>query len=300
MHLLSPSSNAQDEKPLLTRADQVNRKGERPGRGRGRGGGRGRGRGDTKAAENKSDEVWMENDWNDPNWHYSDDFGWYWEKQKDTEEKNPKPSKKQKGAEEAEHDTTAKKSKRKGKDKDEKEQAHAAKKSKTKDAGKTEPAASSSNGNEPKKRPAASEKAAKTTKKQKKAKNEDPQPMHPAPMTRKDEKKEIHDFLVECKDFTDDNAKENLKQMLHSNFRNPNFEFRMNIYWVRKGVWGAGVGLKSLKENKDFAFYGYKTWCDSWIYATAAAIKSSEILASFTHICFIARACFLLHIQLTS
>lgn len=230
---------------------------------------------------------------NDPTWHYSETWGWYWEKKKAPEEsKKPRGKKDAKDEQKktdvkdeknSKDDKSEKKSKRKAEDM--KGEAPARKsRSKTK--------AEASGSSQPSK-PSGKRTVSKTTKngdeapkpkKMSKGEKQLPTGMDPAPQTRKEQRKEIYEFLLACKDFTDDNAKDNLKQMVHPNFRNSEVAFRMNIYWYRKNVWGAGVGVKSLKENKDFAFYGYKTRCDSWIFAIAAAIKSADILAPFKHI----------------
>lgn len=82
-----------------------------------------------------------------------------------------------------------------------------------------------------------------------------------------------------AKDLTEDNAKEKLHSTV-PNFKKLGYDSVFNIYWKRRGVQGVGVGVKSVSEGKDFALFGYKAECESWIYAMAAALKAAEILAS--------------------
>ena len=57
--------------------------------------------------------------------------------------------------------------------------------------------------------------------------------------------------------------------------------FNLNIYWIRRGVKGVGCGVTSREEGKDVGFYGYRTQCECWVVAMAAALKSCDIFCTF-------------------
>ena len=103
----------------------------------------------------------------------------------------------------------------------------------------------------------------------------------PAPATSKEIKAEVFAFLMQTKDFTDDNAKEKLQEIM-PNYTNCGLDCRLDIYWKRKEVLGIGVGVFSKKE-KNVGFFGFRFLTDYWIYAIAAAIKAGDILATLMH-----------------
>ena len=257
----------------------------------------------------------METDW-DPNWQWSARRGWYWEekaatKKKDPNEPKPKRTRKDErktpdsgAASSSKSDSTAAAKacrKRSNPDSDEKKPAKS-RRSKT--------AAEKKEDVEPeteKKMPAKSKRSRTAAEKKKDAepKTEDNQveeeaskkdqkkrkqantskevaarPIPNPALTMKEQKKEILDFLKMAKDLTDENAKETLRAKCYQ-FKAPGYDCVFNVYWVQKGVKGVGCGVTSKKENKDVAFFGYKTMCDSWIYAIAAAIKSADLFVTF-------------------
>ena len=108
-------------------------------------------------------------------------------------------------------------------------------------------------------------------------------PIDPPVLTLKEQRKEILDFLVLSKDFTEENAKEELRKMIPDH-RAAGCDCSLNIYWQQKGVKGIGVGAKSASEGKDVGLWGYKTMCISWIFAIAAAIKAGDIYVTFMHL----------------
>ena len=108
-------------------------------------------------------------------------------------------------------------------------------------------------------------------------------PIEPAPLTKKEQRKEIIAFLEKAKDFTDENAKASLKALL-PNYSANGFDCSPDIYWERKGVKGIGCGVRCQSEGKNVGYFGYRVQCDSWIYAIAAAIKSADIFVTFLHL----------------
>ena len=262
---------------------QLEKKVDNPGRGRGRGRGRGKNPGRGKKTVDKGPssswkkndmngdddwETWMDEDydydyWNDADqWYGTESGGW------DEEPAPTRPSKKPKTNNNKEAAAKPKASK--------------ARKASPKAA--PEPSASSAKA-EPAKRKRApkredSEAAPKERKTTRKTKvSEELKKLDPAPATEKEQKNEIMQALWFAKDLTEDNAKEELHRTV-PNFKKLGYDSVLNIYWVRRGVRGVGVGVKSVSEGKDFAFFGFKAECECWIYAMAAALKAAEIMAS--------------------
>jgi hypothetical protein len=293
------------KQPKVTRQSQIECRPAAPGRGKGRG--RGPGRGTGRGGGNKSKQGkdawddgtwddWMEDDW-DPNWKWSAGQGWYWDDKVATKKKEPnepKPKRARK-AERKTHDsgeagsskpdkTPAAKASRKRQNSDSEEKKPAKSKRSTTEAEKEEDVEPKTKKEdvEPKTgKKRIGEEAGETQKcegQQKNAVAAEPVP-DPA-FTLKEQKKEILDFLSMAKNLTDENAKENLRSEVH-NFQAPGCGLVFNVYWVQKGIKGIGCGVKSKKENKDVAFFGYKSMCDSWIYAIAAAIKSAQLYVTF-------------------
>lgn len=244
----------------------------------------------------------MEND-HDPNWHWDENYGWYWEEKKEpskpekTKCKPParksnqpagatgstedKPSRKRGNAnkKDSEAETGKKSRKHKSESASSKppqskdDAAKANKRSRSEGAKKEE---------EPKSEAAKEEeepKGKKTKNKRSKVCGQQITPQ-PAPMTQKEQKKEILDFLDKARHLQDDNAKDELRK-LTTDFAAAGYDCSCNIYWNRRGQQGVGVGVKSKSEGKDIAFFGYKSMCDQWIYAIAAAIMAAEIYATF-------------------
>lgn len=130
---------------------------------------------------------------------------------------------------------------------------------------------------------AASETAPQDKKQRKRKENvAKPEPLPPAPETSKELKQEVLGVLNFSKDLTEDNAREELRKLV-PDFTALGYDSKLNIYWVRRGVKGVGVGVTSKSEGLDYGFFGFKVCCDNWIYAIAAAIKAAELLATFLH-----------------
>ena len=115
-----------------------------------------------------------------------------------------------------------------------------------------------------------------------------PERLPPAPTTQKDQKLEILKFLRLTKNLGEDNAKEQLRALV-PDYKGLGYDGSLNIYWVRKGVKGTGVGVKSMSEGKDYAHFGFLSCCDGWIVAMATAIKAAEILVSYMHTRFLSK-----------
>ena len=286
--------------PTVTRAMQIDQKSkDHPagGRGRGRGRGKGRGRGTTKKDDDDDEyddgvwDEWMKRDqvW-DGNWHWAKGYGWYWEDKAPAKPAKTKGNNRAKNAVASAGSTEPKKKKaRNQKDKKDEETKPEKPRKKT-----------------PSPKPEPEQAAApKAQKGKERSEPEDPQPkkrsrkepqkksapvaeevaeFKDAPTKSKDIKKEIYEFLVGAKDLTDENAREKLKAQVPK-WSGLGVGMLFNIYWTSRGVKGVGVGVTSKKQQCDFAFFGYKSECDSWIYAIAAAIKSADILATSMHIC---------------
>lgn len=134
---------------------------------------------------------------------------------------------------------------------------------------------------EPKDEPKAEPNEQKGTKRKAK-KLPKPQELEPCPDNKKDIKSEIFEFLMKSKDFTDDNAKEKLQEIM-PNYQNCGVDCRLDTYWKRKKVQGVGVGVFSKGEQKNVGFFGFRMLTDNWVYAIAAAIKAGDILATLMH-----------------
>ena len=216
----------------------------------------------------------------DPHWQYADGYGWYWD---DSIDQGKKPKRQRKTATPK---ASAKKqpSKEPTQDLDEPEPKKV-KKQRSQSRGKNDMEENKQAAKESKK---PKEKNDTACKKRKKAEPQDsPEVSLPdPPSTKKAIRQEILDFLLQAEDYnrkTDGEAKEALKADL------PLTEyvkagFNLNIYWVRRGVKGVGCGVTSRAEGKDVGFFGYKTMCDDWVYATAAALKSCDLFAPFMHL----------------
>ena len=270
-----PRLTCQDPPPAkVTRKDQLDAKGEEPGRGRGRG--RGRGKGVAKAnaksssskgpknpgkteegdGENLEVDEWESKEWQwEDEYVWTDEYGYVWVGTEETvPEKEPKKKKPRR--------TTS-----------------------------TDPTAASAT-TEPKKKRSRSkadhEKSAPAPreKKQRKANNPKASPEHgllpPAPDTEKEIKKEIYDFLLETRTLTQLNAKEHLRKLVPE-YKVLGYTAKLNIYWVRRKVQGVGVGITSITEGQDVGFIGFKPLSPNWITAIAAAIKAGDIFAAFLH-----------------
>ena len=214
------------------------------------------------------------------------------EKEEAGKEEAGKKKKKEKddaGKEEAGKEEAGKKRKKEKDDagkKAEKEEAGKEKTEKKKKTAKTEEG-EQDNKNDAKAESAAKRPRAKSENKPRKASKgaaNQEERLDPAPTLHKDQKSEIVQFLRLAKDFTDENAKEELRKLV-PDFKGLWYDSKLNIYWVRKGMKGVGVGVSSRSEGKDFAYFGFLTVCDNWIFAIAAAIKAAEIMVAYTHIC---------------
>lgn len=285
--------------PPVTRKNQLEMKGDPvTGRGRGRGRGRGKptGRGNkpnaekkkpSKASQKVAEKTW-EQDWSwDPYMdEMEDEWGWNPSGGSESawptgdvkgEEAQPEPATKRRrkskeptpsGASNK-ADTKAEKTEvAKGKNND-KTKKHVAKTPAEKKV--TEKNADLE---ETKKRP-RSRSAKDSSRKGKKLER-----LPPAPTTQKDQKLEIVKFLRLTKDLTEDNAKEQLKDLV-PDYKGLGYDGTLNIYWLRKGVKGTGVGVKSVSEGKDYAHFGFLSCSDNWIIAMATSIKAAEILAPY-------------------
>eukprot|EP00435_Cladocopium_sp_Y103_P028100 s1890_g7.t1 len=291
------TSDAEEPKPpKVTRREQIE---ERPaaapgrGKGRGRGPGRGTGRGGGNTSKRaKGDgtwddgtwddgtwDSWMDADW-DPNWCWSAKRGWYWEEKVD-----PKPKRARKAAPDSgaagsskPDKTPAAKAPRKRTNPDTDEQKAAKPKRSKTETEKAEDVEPKEKDKQVKKEQPKNNQ--KKCKKENTSKAEASETIADPAFTSKEQKKEILDFLKMAKDLTDENAKETLRSRV---CRTPGCGCVLNVYWVQKGVKGIGCGVTSKKENKDVAFFGYKSMCDSWIYAMAAALKSADLFVTFMH-----------------
>ena len=282
--------------PAVSRKEQLERKADPPARGRGRGkgagrGGRGGGKGEKAKDTNKSkkDEQ-VYDDPHDPNWHWSESTGWYY----------------------YEEEPTASRKKRNAGSKDDKDDKEKPKRAKTRSAAsaasapveevpdksakrkrKGEPTEAEADKKPKKEHPPKDGKRSKEAKEAKVVKDVkvkrskkgelDPPPL-PAPKTEKEVKQEILEFLVACKDLTDENAKDEIKHMMPNNYGAFGYECSLNIYWARRGVKGVGCGVKSKVEQCDVSFFGFKCMCESWIFAIAAATKAADIYVAWMHI----------------
>lgn len=289
------------KQPKVTRQSQIECRPEAPGRGKGRGRGPGRGTGrgggnKTKQGKDAWDDGtwddWMEGDW-DPNWKWSAGRGWYWDDKvatKKNEPNEPKPKRARK-AERKTHDSgaagsskpdkTAAKASRKRQNADSEEKKPAKSKRSTTEAEKEEDGEPKTKKEDVEPKTGKKKESEKKPEKHRDAKaSKAAEPVPDPAFTLKEQKKEILDFLSMAKNLTDENAKENLRSEVHK-FQAPGCGLVFNVYWVQKGIKGIGCGVKSKKENKDVAFFGYKSMCDSWIYAIAAAIKSAQLYVTF-------------------
>ena len=264
------------------RLEQLERKAKSDkGRGRGRGKGPGRGRGakpkkggEGKGVENdpEQNQQIYDDPW-DPNWHWTWEWGWYWEEV---------PNKKA--------------SKRAVMDKDGEPKAKRAKSARSASAASaaSAPAGPAEVAKKPEKKrakPSSPEESKTVDKPDGKKKNrtgsakdkrnpksDAPRP-EPAPTTEKAMKLEILGFLNSIKSCTEETAKDEIKKLL-PNYHECGYDCSLNIYWARRGVKGIGCGVKSKSENLDVSFFGFKTICDSWVFAIAAAIKAADIHAT--------------------
>ena len=135
---------------------------------------------------------------------------------------------------------------------------------------------------EPKDEPKDEQKDEQKGTKRKGKKHPKPQEMEPCPDNKKDIKSEIFEFLMKSKDFTDDNAKEKLQEIM-PNYQTYGVDCRLDTYWKRKKVQGVGVGVFSKGEQKNVGFFGFRMLTDNWVYAIAAAIKAGDVLATLMH-----------------
>eukprot|EP00438_Fugacium_kawagutii_P011943 Skav218689 [mRNA] locus=scaffold4775:79741:83578:+ [translate_table: standard] len=127
----------------------------------------------------------------------------------------------------------------------------------------------------------ASEESKSKKRRESKAKKRTEITIPEAPGTKADMVKEISEWLTTTQEFSEDEAKDKIKVMMPEFFTGAYMDCGPNVYWVRKEVKGIGCGVKSRKEGKDVAFFGYRLECgDMWIPAMAAAIKSAEIFAT--------------------
>ena len=250
--------------PAITRREQIESKGEiSRGRGRARGRNKGRGRG---RGGNKSSGTKRKQDDKDENWFYEESLDkWYWVGNDDEpSKKKPKSKATAKKRASPKKSPTRKrvdsKNKRAASEGEEKE----TKKQRTSSSSKKE------------KQPDA------RTLKRNGRKEKNIEPIPDAPMNKKEQKQEILDFILKMKGVSEDDAKSTLKAML-PNYSANGFDCSPDIYWVRKGVKGIGCGVRCQSEGKNVGFFGYRTQCNEWIYAIAAAIKSADILVTPMH-----------------
>lgn len=106
------------------------------------------------------------------------------------------------------------------------------------------------------------------------------------PNSNKEIKQEILDFLRHTEDYPD-KSDEEIKELFKADLPLKEYVkagFNLNIYWIRRGVKGVGCGVTSREEGKDVGFYGYRTQCECWVVAMAAALKSCDIFAPFMHL----------------
>lgn len=204
----------------------------------------------------------------DPNWHWTEEWGWYWEEV-------PK----------------RKSSKRVGLDKGDKPKAKRAKPAASAASAPSAPAEaakkperkrakpSSTEENEAVDKPDGKKKSRSSSSKETRNPKSDAPHPEPAPTTEKEMKLEILAFLMSIKDCSEETAKDEIKKLL-PNYTALGYDCSLNIYWVRRGVKGIGCGVKSKSENLDVSFFGFKAVCDSWIYAIAAAVKAADIHAT--------------------
>lgn len=104
----------------------------------------------------------------------------------------------------------------------------------------------------------------------------------PVPTTPKEQRKEMRSFLesVKAKDLNEDNARSVLRSMVPA-FKTG--ECALNVYWVRRGIKGVGVGVTSRSEGNDFAFFGFRSISDDWILCIATALKAADMLVANMH-----------------
>lgn len=294
--ITSPSCSQEPTLPAVTRAMQIDQKAkDHPaggrGRGRGKGMGKGRGRGTMKKDDDEHNDdagwdEWMKQDqlW-DSNWRWAKDYGWYWE---DKAAAAPAKAKSKKRAKDAVASAGSaepnKKKARNEKDKKD-EKTKSEKPCKKTTSPKSEPKQAAAPNARKEKKHSEPEDLQPKKRSRKAPKEESPHvEFTDAPTKSKDIKKEIYEFLLGAQDLTGENARAYLKSKV-PNWPGLGVGMLLNIYWVSRGVKGVGVGVTSKKQRCDFAFFGYKSECDSWIYAIAAAIKSADILATSMHIC---------------
>lgn len=251
--------------------------------GGGRGRGRGRGRGQKKPAEpeTKTSKT-LKKTKKDPTkevdriaGYTMEEWDEWWAKQEAQNEKNDqeeKPTRRKGRKTEPSASSKPEKPNKRNQSKD--TEGHSAKKKKTE---------KESNDTKEKKSSAKDSKDVQKEPKKKAKKPEKQEELMPSPGTKKEMKSEIFEFLVKSKDFTDDDAKEKLQEMM-PNYQNCGVDCRLDTYWKRKNTMGVGVGVFSKGEQKNVGFFGFRTLTDNWIYAIAAAIKAGDILATLMHI----------------
>jgi len=249
----------EDEKPAaVTRSEQVQLKGDTTKGNKRRGGG---GKKSDKVADEKA------------NWHYEENFGWFWVGDQMGQEiaKGEKPKRKAKAKASPKKPAKAKASPKK------------LAKAKASPKGKVQKRPASKSGNNDDEENASKRRKTKQegegkTRKRKAAIEPIPGP----PANKKEQRDEILNFLLSVKDVKDEDAKATLKAML-PNYGANGFDCSPDIYWVRKGVKGIGCGVRCQSEGKSVGFFAYRAQCNSWIFALAAAIKSADILVTHWH-----------------
>ena len=259
--------------PTITRREQIESKGETSrgrGRARGRNKGRGRGRGGNKSSGSKRKQD--DEDYDEKNWFYEESLSkWFWVGDDDDEPSKKKPKRKA-SPKKPKKTAIPKKTPTPKRESVDSKKKRAASKGDEKEAKKQRTSASSQKPKQP---------DARTLKRN--GRNETiVEPIPDAPMTKKEQKQEILDFILKMKGVSEDDAKSTLKAML-PNYSANGFDCSPDIYWVRKGVKGIGCGVRCQSEGKNVGFFGYRAQCNEWIFALAAAIKSADILVTPMH-----------------